>query len=309
MTNSIDVIKPFIEAIERDKTAPNIQIIGGVGSAALEHPDTIIDIHNKEVIAPDSLYLDTYRPNGSLRDLDVLVLSSDRKDIDLVNGYMAETVGSSLELSAFGIKPAESLRKQMRSPLGFTALKTFLSDRYDMPDGMVKSLFPFSVPIDPESLEPWTLSIGNNHIPIPNPAMSVINYTNRSIGGIRPKDLAKVNSMADSVFSKAPELRDWAIEGPGASQADLGLLLRSLTPNRKHADIFNINRQILPTSGLIKHESFILPELTTREKQLMVGMATIKATLLSSVESNSTIVKLWQKLGGEQRASSIVNND
>ncbi|MEI7539724.1 MAG: hypothetical protein WCJ36_03095 [Candidatus Saccharibacteria bacterium] len=309
MTNSIDVIKPFIEVMARDELAPDIQIIGGVGSAALEHPDTVIDTRNKEVIAPDSLYLDTYRPNGSLRDLDVLVLSSDRKDIDLVNRYMTETVGDNLERSAFGIKPAELLRKQMCSPLGFMALKTFLSDRYDMPAGMVKSLFPFSVPIKPESLEPWTLSIGNSHIPIPNPAMSVINYTNRSIGGIRPKDLTKVSNMANSVFSKAPELRDWAVEGPGASQVNLGLLLRSLTPGRKHTDVFNINRPILTANDLIEHESFILPELTTREKQLMVGMATIKATLLSSVESNSTIVKLWQKLGGEQRASSIINND
>jgi len=204
MTNSIDVLRPLAEAL--DKEPIEVQIIGGVNSAALVHPDTVIDADSKTVIAPSLLHLPTQRNDAAKtrRDLDILVKSSNPDVIERVERIVDETVGTALERSVFGIVPEKVLRRQLRHRFGFTALKTFLSDRYvhpddidtpdgvDSPDRMIRSLFPFGVPIDSESLESWTLTVGDMHVPIPNPAMSIINYTTRSISGVRPKDKKKL---------------------------------------------------------------------------------------------------------------------
>jgi len=101
--------------------------------------------------------------------------------------------------------------------------------------------------------------------------------------------------MTTNVFAKSPELRDWAVEGHGASQVDLGLLLRSLTPNKKHPDYFRTNRPILPVSELADSEHFMLPHLTDSAKRRIVAVAALKANLLSFFESNPIFVSLYQK--------------
>ena len=337
MANSFEVIKPFAEALEkgsnfRQNFQPTVQIIGGVNSAALTHSDTVIDFENKEVIAPDSLDLPTLRPNGSLRDLDVLVLSSSLDDIQSVENLIRETVRGELDPSVFSLKNEESLKKQILKPLfGFAAIRTCLSDRYVVSEntersllpytspihslrtgrgyGMVKSLFPLATPIEQESLETWTLSVGDAHIPVPNPAMTIINYTNRSIRGIRSKDKAKVEKMASMVFSKAPKLREWAIYGPGSDQVYLGELLKSLTPNKDHGDIFGVGNMgsRMSRSNLAEHESFMAKDLSHEEKCQILAVAAIKASLLSFAESNKFISTFFQRFV-ERRIDSIVKN-
>lgn len=295
-TNSIDVIRPFAEALKQESIT-DVQVMGGVYSAALLDPETVIDPKSKFVIAPALLYQDVRRPdrNKSLRDVDAFVKSSDRKYIALIEQILKETVGTELERSVFGIVPEKVLRRQLCHPFGFIALKTFLSDRYVQPDGLVKSLFPFGVPIDAESLESWTLTVGDMQVQVPNPARQVIDYTNRSISGVRPKDEKKVEEIAAIVFSKAPELLDWAVEGPGASQVNLGLLLRSLTPNKEHPDYFRANRPVMPVSELADSEYFMLPDLEANTRRRIVATAAFKANMLSFFESNKTFVSLFQK--------------
>jgi len=309
-SNCIDVIKPFIEAIN-SRQANEVQIIGGINSVALVHPDTIIDTNNKKVIIPDSseLYLSTHRLDGTLRDLDVLVLSCDEYEIENVRQIVDETVGNSLEQSVFGFKSYKSLNKQLRNPFGIAALKTFLSDRYCLEDEdmMVKSLFPFSVLLEKQSLETWELDYDDMSIPIPNPAMSIINYTNRSISGVRSKDKSKVDMLASRVFKKAPELLDWAVDGPGASQVALGGLIRSLNQNKKQSNYFGSDKQLIPDSRLAEHESFMLPNLSGIAKFSIIALAQAKAMGLSYVESNTAIVTFWQK-NVEKHVDSIVMN-
>ena len=310
--NSIEVIKPFARIIQDYNNLPEIQLIGGVYSAALKDPDTIIDIKNKEIIAPSSLTLSNRRENGSLRDLDILVKSSDSSDIEEIDAYVKDIVDGDLDSSVFGYKTNETLQKQQNHPiLGYAALKTCLSDRYEGPDSkpdqMVKSLFPLSVPIDPESLETWTLVVGKMRIPVPHPSMAIINYTNRSISGLRSKDVDKVVMLADKVF-KHDELLDWAIDGPGKTQVELGLLLRSFTPNKDHKDIFNINKKILTLHELAEHEAFIPIETNYEQKLRILSVASLKATILSNGESNPVVTTLFQNIV-ERRLSSIVNNE
>jgi len=62
----------------------NIQIMGGIGSAALTHQETMIVPDEKRVIAPADLSLPQYRPDGNLRDFDALVLSTSQARVDEV---------------------------------------------------------------------------------------------------------------------------------------------------------------------------------------------------------------------------------
>lgn len=327
--NCIDVIKPFAAALSVEKRCgtcympqsfgcrmPNslvseVHIIGGVNTVALENDDTIINIKDKEVIASPNLSLSTQRDDGTLRDLDILVHSDHEFAIEYVKRIAERTVGDALDLSVFGFKREEVLRQQMSHPLGFYAMKTFLSDRYCIGENgsqkIVKSLFPFEAPVDPASLETWTLTVGESHIPIPNPAISVINYTNRSIGGMRPKDRDKIDRVAKSVFTKAPELREWASHGPGKSQAELGGLLRWLTPHNDHPNYFSIRNRPMSHSELAEHEFFMFPNLSHEKKLRLVGIAALKAGILSFGESNPLVVSIWQR-HVERRIDTIVKN-
>jgi len=330
MKNSIEITNRFTRTLEWDPE-PIVQIIGGVNTVALVNPDTVIDTKRKEVIAPESLFLPNIRDDGTLRDLDVLVLSSEASYVSYVSRKVDEAIGKDLDGSVFGIRPESVLHSQIKNAFGVAALKTFLSDRYYVsnetksfmsPDsapicgtdngyqyGIVKSLFPFAAPIHPESLETWTLKVGEIDIPIPNPAMSIINYTNRSISGLRPKDRLKVENMAAIVFEKAPELREWAIKGPGSDQFKLGTIIRSLNPNRPAVNLFGTDYydRTLTISELAEHETFMLKELGHEQKCRIVGLAALKAQSLSFFESNPTIVTVFQKFL-ERNLDSIVNN-
>ena len=313
MSNCIDVIRPFTEALELDHIS-NVQIIGGVNSAALLHPDTEFDVDNREIHAPSSLYLDTHRNDAthSLRDLDVLVLSSSRQQIENIRYYVKQTVGDQLESSVFGVRTAETLKRQIEKPFGSVALRTFLSDRYENPNGpgLVKSLYPFLENIDPESIKPWTLTDGKSRMLVPAPPLALANYACRSISGIRPKDLAKVSALAENIFTKSPELRDWAVDGPGKSQVELGLLLRSLTPDKQHLDVFRVGRPIVPLYDLIENEAFIPKDLSYNQQKRLLSITAFKAQGLSFLESNSVVVAFFQKFVERQSLiSAIVNND
>jgi hypothetical protein len=224
-----------------------------------------------------------------------------------------------LEQSVFSIVSGDKLRKQLAHPFGMAAVLAVVSDRYgrpsgiDLPEGMVssggmvKSLFPFAVPLEPESMETWSLLVKNMRVPIPNPAMSVINYATRSITGVRAKDADKIDTMATSVLQKAPELRDWAVDGPGAKQLGLGLLLRSLTPNHAHVDYFGTGRPIVPLSDLADNEMFMLPNRSDEEKRLMIAETALKAKLISYFESKQAFVSWWQN-HIEQKIDAIVKH-
>lgn len=307
--DSLEIIRPYVERIQDQ---PDVQIMGGLGSAALASSDVSISYGAKEVRVPAGFSLPSHRPDGSLRDADILVLSGDASRIAEVDAELQQIVGNSLERSVFGVRPKEALVAQMQNPLGFRAFRTFVSDRYDLGDNqLVKALYPFSVPIHPESLETWSLHIGDERrIPIPHPGTTIANYTNRSISGIRPKDVDKVAAVAHNVFTKAPELREWLVDGAGASQLELSAVVASLSRDRRAIEhvLHGIQLPAYTHAQLIEHDAFIPRELTsTRTKQQIIATAAFKAEGLHFFESNKYIVSAWQKYA-EKRAGAIVKN-
>jgi len=285
MSDCIEVIKPFAAALHEEHLG-DVQIIGGICTAALKHPDTVILFDSKEVIAPSTLTLSTIRndSNRTLRDLDVFVPTSETARINRVKKLLDDTVRGELDPSVFGLKPQSCLQQKINNPLGAAAM-TFVSDRFEWEnDTLVKSLFPLSVPMDRDSIEPWTLSVGDLHVSIPNPAMAIINYLCRSITGLRPKDQEKIEELVMNVFRKETQLRDWAIDGEGKSQVELGLLLRSFTPNKQHTDLLGLNRRILTIPELAEDPAFMMPNMEHIQKVALLGAMSVKACGLAAVE-------------------------
>lgn len=313
--NCIDIIRPFRDDLEEDGLLGRVQFIGGVGSAAMGNEATLILPDESTMVAPADLYLPRRRDDGNVRDMDVLVLSDDRAVIDKVEGMAKDTVDGKLHVSIFGLRNASYLRKQLRHPvLGWKAVKTFVSDRYLDADGsMTKALFPFGVPMDREALETYWLQVGGMTVPVASPPAALVNYSSRSISGLRPKDEAKVQKMARNVFSKVPDYTDWIETGPGASQLELSQVLHTLQgpSDVRKAESLIIGDVIkvdpLPIRTLFNHEAFLLRDRDPEVQQKAMAWARIKSAALAKAESYDEVVRLYQKWA-ERLFDSISKN-
>lgn len=291
-TDCFEAIAPFAERyIDNDA----VQIIGGVGTAALCSPLSEIDLENRRISVPEDFTLATYRPDGTLRDVDVLVLSSDRSCVQQVQKVLEQTLGGSLEPSVFGIRSAKQIRRQIANPLDPANLAIFLGDRYESPDsdGYVRALFPFMTELSKDSLKPWTLIRGNIVVPVPNPATSLINYFSRSVSGLRSKDENKVQDMAEKIFSKSPELLDYIQNGPLQNELEFVRVIASLSgvPTPHVLD----SRPLHAPGELTMHPHFMAKALPARMRQMIIGATIFKARGLQLFERNAAVVTFWQK--------------
>lgn len=300
--NCIDVIRPFRDQLAAHHLLDDVQFIGGIGAAALVHESSVILPDEKRIVAPADLYLPVRRHDGNLRDMDVLVLSPNEAHVDRVEHMAEKKIDGQLEVSAFGFHTEFHTEQQMLQPYGWKSLKTFVSDRYVAHDGHVdKALFPFSVPINPKSLDSWSLEVGDTEFPVAGPATSVLNYLNRSISGLRAKDVEKVQAMATNVFTKAPELIDWIVDGPGRSELELGRLLHSLQgpANYAQAETLTIAGAVelkpLPIRSLMEHQAFMMHHADSKTQENILAWARLKSMVLRKAESYEQVVSLYQK--------------
>jgi hypothetical protein len=188
----------------------------------------------------------------------------------------------------------------MNRPLGLRALLAALSDRFYDPRGdggaMVTAMFPFAAELRPEVNETWQMQSGDTIMNVLHPASVLINYSRRSIGGIRPKDRAKIDVIAENVFGKHPELLDWAINGPGEPQVQLTDLIRSLTPDNDHQDYFRLGKPShLSVADLAESELMLIPEEDVKVRRLLADFAMHKASFVRAFESSEEYVAIHQK--------------
>ncbi|HEX5744453.1 MAG TPA: hypothetical protein VFX84_03340 [Candidatus Saccharimonadales bacterium] len=310
--NCIDIAVPFRDELAARPDLPDVQIMGGIGSAALKHPETVILLDERRIVAPDDFLEDAdarvglhrFRPDGTLRDFDLLVKTADEEAVGEVEAIAERTVDGQLQISAFGLHSAEDLERQRENPLGFFAVRTFVSDRYVHEDGsMQKALFPFAVPLEREVLENWSLEVGGEEFQVANPASTILNYLTRSISGIRGvKDGPKVQEMASQIFGKEPELAEWCVDGPGQSQMDLAAILQtlrrsgSLPHSKRTLDVGGV-LQIKAGSvrALADHEAFMIPDAEPNVRDAVLAWAVTKSRLLGYGESQEWAITLYQK--------------
>jgi len=308
--NSMEIIEPFARRIENDN---DVQVIGGMSISAMAHPDAHFDSQQREITVPNNFSLSSRRPDGSLRDIDVLVNSTNQARVEEVETHLRETIGNRLEHSVFSILPNRLLERQRSNPFGMIALRTLLSNRYESSittQTYVKSLFPFAAAIDPESMETWTLIVGDEQqVPVPHPGTTLLNYMTRSVSGIRPRDKDKLSAAASNIFKHSPETKEWLVDGPGKSQLELAKILASLNiPGEKYIELIEgIDISTYSHRQIAEHESFMVPELTPNERQLAIGVATLKAYAVTRLESSPQLISLFHHFL-ERHASIFTKN-
>lgn len=318
--NCIDIVEPYLRDVCR-AGMPDVQLLGGVGSVALLHETTQIKFDEQRIVAPADLSLSNFRDDGNLRDVETLVVSSNKHDLEMVRDSAIRHIGNSLIIEVFGFQDGSKIDEVLAEPLSHKNLKIFLSDRYiigtesETTDTPVtqRMLFPFSTPIDPEALKTWTIEIGDRfEIPVPSPGAIFLNYITRSISGIRAKDSQKVQKMGKSIFEKSPEFLDWIMDGPGKSQFDFARVLHTLRESRQNPrDLLigdRLNLRALPYHDLPDHPSFMLSGRDLKTQRIALELAKLKARGLHMAESMPYAVTFFQKYI-EPKISNIIHNN
>ena len=109
--NCVDIIRPFAAEINGSH---NLQVVGGVGAFVLGTSGVEIFADERIIAASgdtDFSQIGQYRPDGNLRDFDVLVMSTDPGQIQQVEGMAQDTIGNALELSVFGLHTQQQLEQ------------------------------------------------------------------------------------------------------------------------------------------------------------------------------------------------------
>jgi hypothetical protein len=315
-----EILAPFIDKVQRNPGLAPIQVIGGNGSAALAHPGVVINTVYKTIEAPADCNLPQHRPDGTLRDADILVLDSRKAAIGEVDAIAQATIRG-LEISVFGLKGGEQLNNQAVSPLLSTA-KVFLGDRYvtGRQEATIqlerfmgeKALFPFAVPITGETLETYSLIVDGTEriVPTSHPAATILNYLTRSISGLRTKDAEKVGKLADNVL-RSPEMLEWIMDGPGRSTFELARILHTLRESRSRPKVLEVGEHLkiepLDLSRLDKSKYFMYGSMGSFASRSLVQAAHLKGRALHIAESQQRIVTWWQSKM-ERRVGGIVHN-
>lgn len=174
-------------------------VLGGIPTAAINHPDTIFDHSNRQVIPIPESADSVIRGNNTRRDIDVLVLDIlSKEESRKIRERVAEAVGGLLTPSVFGIEAHTEKRHRISSSLGdWTSRRTI-----DSLDTYRYELYPLIKEVSSDSFEDWTLLLPNDKtISIFNPAGHMLAYYMRSVSGLRHKDIEKVSKMRQRIES------------------------------------------------------------------------------------------------------------
>lgn len=315
MANSVDIVLPLFSELSA-RNIDNIQLFGGIGSAALVAPGLHIGDASQVLYLNDDIDLPQYRDNGTLRDVDVMVLSADSDKIAQAEAVGQQVIGDELELSFFGLLSFEALDIQAAHPIRSLG-KRFLADRYVDQDESgtiiqaLKAVYPFSVPLDRATLETWTLTYQNHNIPVPHPGTVVLNYLTRSLSGLRTKDTSKVAEVADNVFSKSPEIKEWVLDGPGSSLIHLARALHTLREPRTAPTTLQVGEHItlapLSSDKIVEMALPMMDGQGIHAQHAILILTRLKARGLHVAESQEKLVAFWQR-SVERRIDGVIKN-
>jgi hypothetical protein cdiviTM7_00195 len=167
-------------------------VVGGLGLHAVTNAAEI-DWDNRVVCLPNGVDLPRLRKNGTVRDLDTLVQSTDKTVVKSCRQEITDAIGDKLVVSAFGLNPYEKNRR---------GIFDFVGDRYVDDEGRLYwRLGGIETEIPPASLDQWLVKRdGETVCAILNPIAQLGAYGCRSITGWRPKDTEKVEELINAIM-------------------------------------------------------------------------------------------------------------
>lgn len=187
---SLLVARGFHDRMEDCEVPYNV--VGGLGLHAVTNAAKI-DWDNHVVYLPSGVCLPRLRENGTVRDLDTLVQSTDKTVVKGCRQKIADAIGDKLVVSAFGLNPYEKNRR---------GIFDFVGDRYVDNEGRLYwRLGGIETEIPVESFEQWLVKrSGETVCAIPNSAAQLGAYGCRSSTGLRPKDEEKVAALTGIIM-------------------------------------------------------------------------------------------------------------
>ena len=182
---SLLVARGFHDRMEDCEVPYNV--VGGLGLHAVTNAAEI-DWDNHVVYLPGGVCLPCLRENGTVRDLDTLVQSTDKVVVKGCQQEMTDAIGDKLVISTFGLNPYEKNRR---------GIFDFVGDRYIDDEGRLYwRLGGIETEIPSSSLDQWLVKRdGETVCAILNPISQLGAYGCRSITGWRPKDKEKVEEL------------------------------------------------------------------------------------------------------------------
>ena len=187
---SLLVARGFHDRMEDCEVPYNV--VGGLGLHAVANAAEI-DWDNHVVYLPSGVCLPCLRENGTVRDLDTLVQSTDKTVMKSCRQKIADAIGDELVVSAFGLNPYEKNRR---------GIFDFVGDRYVDSEGRLYwRLGGIETEIPSASLDQWLVRRdGETVCAILNPVAQLGAYLNRSAAGLRPKDEEKVAALTGIIM-------------------------------------------------------------------------------------------------------------
>jgi len=167
-------------------------VVGGLGLHAVTNAAEI-DWDNHAVHLHNGVCLPRLRDNGTVRDLDTLVQSTDKTVMRSCRQEITDAIGDKLVVSAFGLNPYEKNRR---------GIFDFVGDRYVDDEGRLYwRLGGIETEIPLASLDQWLVKRdGETVCAILNPIAQLGAYGCRSITGWRPKDKEKVEELINAIM-------------------------------------------------------------------------------------------------------------
>ncbi|HTB48926.1 MAG TPA: hypothetical protein VK712_02490 [Verrucomicrobiae bacterium] len=186
-----------LDSVMRSQLNPGREyyVLGGIATGALVHAETVIDVESGTVVAAQDSGSSLVRPNGTRRDIDILVgdiLS--RAEAERIKDEVAGAVDDKLKVS---ISSFDGHSEQLAASRLAQTIKAWTSKRTVDTEGRLRyDLFPLQRVVEPESYEPWQLELPNHsQVQMFHPAGHALAYSFRSISGIRHKDAEKYAVM------------------------------------------------------------------------------------------------------------------
>jgi hypothetical protein len=193
-------------------------------------PDSEISPALKLVTAGSDTDTTLRRENGTLRDADILILSSE-PDVVAEAEALAKTASmGELSVSAFGFEKRKYYETSLRRA-GAVALHYYTSTREQDENGTVyHRMYPFEAAIPNNALAGWQMELPQDLgvISIIDPRYHLMSYAVRSVGGLRPKDSTKYHQAKSQVDAAFADIAIGELADMEALQAQL-LAVQNLT--------------------------------------------------------------------------------
>lgn len=128
------------------------------------------------------------------------------------------------------------------------------------------------------------------------PGTTILNYLTRSISSERGKDAGKMDRVVWNVLSANPDVADWMIDGPGASQFVFARILHTLRSTGRAPSPLVVGEKLSldPVQGDLTEHPFFIPKISGGQARLAIALARAKSVGLGVAESAEFIREPFQ---------------